>query len=322
MDTHWERTCPYYRLDKRTATQIMKRLTEHNAVETLELLTDGKRNTNYKVTMTNGKRPYLLRIYCNADDIWRNEFAIYHALKETLPLPEIYDSDYNSSLLDRPFAIVEYIPGQTLAQVVADTHNFSNPALFAALGERLACLHQTHYDRVGFLDHRLEVTQPLPPLQTWYQMFLSEQTERKLGQRRVQTIQRIVETMTPVFEEMEQAIRLVHGDFRPTNILVNDNGTYTIIDWEFCMAGHPIADIGQFLRYKEQVSPEHEQRFIESYQRASSYQLPPDYNTIARLRDLVNLLQMLTIKEKLPYKDHDLTRLIDTTLNMFKHINR
>lgn len=74
------------------------------------------------------------------------------------------------------------------------------------------------------------------------------------------------------------------------------------------MAGHPIADIGPFLRYEKLINPKHARHFIESYRENSNYQLPTDYLKIAELRDLVNLLQMLNTQNDQPYKDMDLIK--------------
>jgi aminoglycoside phosphotransferase (APT) family kinase protein len=41
-----------------------------------------------------------------------------------------------------------------------------------------------------------------------------------------------------------RAPRLVHGDFRTGNFLVDENGLVAVLDWELCHAGDPAEDLG------------------------------------------------------------------------------
>ncbi len=96
--------------------------------------------------------------------------------------------------------------------------------------------------------------------------------------------------------------------------MMKDGALQGIIDWEGAMAGHPLADIGQFLRYEEHVNAEQERVFIASYTASTVHPLLEPYRDLAKLRDLVNLLQMINIPATLPYKDQDMKRLIHKTV--------
>ena len=50
-------------------------------------------------------------------------------------------------------------------------------------------------------------------------------------------------------EELESDRRLVHGDFNPTNILIDDGAVSGVLDWEYCHSGTPYMDIGNLLRH-------------------------------------------------------------------------
>jgi aminoglycoside phosphotransferase (APT) family kinase protein len=50
-------------------------------------------------------------------------------------------------------------------------------------------------------------------------------------------------------------LTLVHGDFQPSNILVADDGAYSVVDWEVAHVGDPREDLGAYLSYGETVPP-------------------------------------------------------------------
>ena len=65
-----------------------------------------------------------------------------------------------------------------------------------------------------------------------------------------------------------------------------------MLDWEFAFAGAPLNGIGNFLRYSSRQLPEYESGFIEGYVQAGGI-LPDDWRRLARLVDLINLLDFL-----------------------------
>jgi hypothetical protein len=79
------------------------------------------------------------------------------------------------------------------------------------------------------------------------------------------------------------------------------------------MAGHVFGDIGQFLRIKEQITEKTEKLFIDSYNNTTKNKLPEDYRELAKIRDLVNPIQMLNSKHDLHNKDRDLINIIRAT---------
>ena len=46
-------------------------------------------------------------------------------------------------------------------------------------------------------------------------------------------------------DELPEGDRVLHGDFHPANILVNEAGEYSVIDWVDASRGHPAADIAR-----------------------------------------------------------------------------
>jgi len=66
-----------------------------------------------------------------------------------------------------------------------------------------------------------------------------------------------------------------------------------VLDWEFAIAGSPLADIGHFLRYESSVHPTVEPRFSDGYVQAGGC-LPQGWRRLARVVDLIALCESLT----------------------------
>ena len=93
MDQFWERSIPYYPIDMPTAQQLMTGFDPASVVRDIHLLSDGKRNTNYKIHLKNTKTPFLLRIYGAKDlgDCIGKDQVLLDELEDIEVLEENYD---------------------------------------------------------------------------------------------------------------------------------------------------------------------------------------------------------------------------------------
>ena len=83
------------------------------------------------------------------------------------------------------------------------------------------------------------------------------------------------------------------------------------------MAGHPLADIGQFFRYEEYFDKNLIRAFENEYNKHSSYKLITDWYKVSKLRDLVNLMQLINAEEHMPNKYTSIRAIIVNTLRQF-----
>jgi aminoglycoside phosphotransferase (APT) family kinase protein len=314
MDINWERTIPYCDIEQNVVRKIFDAYKSDCDIASIELLPGGKRNSNYKVQLKGDRKKYLLRVYCEPDNTWSRELGIHRRMREQIPVPEVIFGDFNHEIFELPYAVFEFIDGMTLDHCVLREAKPINKDMFYSLGRELAEVHSIKYDTVGFIDGDMQVTLQLPPVIEWYDMFLEGTAARKLGAALAEKIRRAVNDNCSVLNTLDQDARLVHGDFRPTNIIVCNDGSHRIIDWEFAMAGHPVSDLGQFLRYEEQVNEQNADAFISGYENGAGCDFSTDLKKTVLLRDLINLIQMLNCEQKKPYKDADLIRLISKTI--------
>ncbi len=74
--------------------------------------------------------------------------------------------------------------------------------------------------------------------------------------------------------------RLIHCDYNLKNILIRRVGSSWkvagVLDWEFAIAGSPLVDVGNFLRFEDELPPGLGESFIKGYL-SDSNELPDNW---------------------------------------------
>jgi len=313
MDDMWERKIPFLSIDLTTVKHLFRQYDPAWIVSSFSPLKEGKRNTNYVVRTIAPERRFLLRIFPSKEEGWHMEKTLRSRLAPQVPLQTLFHIGHDDAIGNRFYAIYEYAEGVSLLEATRAGY-VPNEELFDRLGRVLAAIHRHPYDRAGFLNEGLEVAQELPPLETWFELFLNDRARRRLGSSIATKIEQLVQDNVGTLRDIDSRYALVHGDFRPTNLLVHQGKLSCVLDWEFATALHPIADFGQLFRYDDQFAPHHKQALIRAYEAETGTPLPSDWEQRGRLRDLANLVQMIGDNEDFPDKYADLRQLIERTL--------
>lgn len=309
MDLYWERTRPYHAISSVEIVALFRKASIRLDIETYSVIHCGLRNTNIYVEGCDGIK-YVLRIYAPKDTWWEKEKAVAESLPKDILRPELLFVSGPSDSFENSYAIFEYISGHTLDSGVEDK------TVYANIGEKLAILHNYQcYDQVGFFGEDLSIQTVLPPLFEWYKIFITDTVIGKLAVGDVERLFAFIERHHNQIAKIDKEICFVHNDFRPINIIIDESDRPFFIDWEGAMAGHIYGDIGQFLRFREQVSFESEKIFIDSYNQNANRKLDRNYYLMAKIRDLINYLQLLGGTDK-PNMDKDLVRLIQEVIAM------
>lgn len=303
MEYDWERTFPFVNINKTEVSKLFEGILEENNIINIMPINEGCRTTNYIVETDDFQKKYILKIFFSSELNYKKEFKLLTELKKnpTIPVPNIYKINTHEIIGNKEYAIYEYMEGRTVGKAVSEgcvlkEEFVRNVARF------LANIHSYKFDKLGFLDEKLTVKEELPPLISWYEICMGDRAKKRFGESIVDKINHIVKENQEALVKLDKDIRLVHGDFQGTNILIKDGKLSGVLDWEFAMAGHPLADIGQFFRYDEYFNRDLIRAFEEEYNKYSSYKLINDWYKISKLRDLVNLIQLINRKEELPRK--------------------
>jgi aminoglycoside phosphotransferase (APT) family kinase protein len=93
------------------------------------------------------------------------------------------------------------------------------------------------------------------------------------------------------------ARQLVHADYNAKNLLVTAGtggwSVSAVLDWEFACSGSPLADIGNMLRFGEQIPAPFADSFIAGYVAAGG-ELPARWRELSAALDLYALADFLT----------------------------
>ncbi len=236
-------------------------------------LLPGKCNTNYALTLSDGKR-FVLRLRSRGDA--ERESAVMDLARTVVPVPE-------EVARGEGWSIYTFIEGRLLSEV---------PECLCAAAEALARLSEVTFQLSGWI----QADGSIAPFDFGEgddfttSMLKRPEVRAWLGEETAEAIPRIMACEAGTFAEVGAQHSLVHGDFNPTNILVHNGVVSGVVDWEFSHSGTPYMDIGNLLRH---TAPERHS-YIETGLRSGGMSLPADWKKRAQLIDLSSYLEFLT----------------------------
>ncbi|HLY55821.1 MAG TPA: phosphotransferase family protein [Stellaceae bacterium] len=164
------------------------------------------------------------------------EVPILRALAESgLPIPEILHVEAIETVLGPPFLLMRRLPG-------APTGDFTafagvDPEFVAGAASALARLHAIDPRTAGFADAAGELRRRVDA--AW----------RQWRDNAIEPSPLIDFAFHWVSERCDEPYRrqaIVHGDYRPHNLLAADGQLSGVLDWEFAHLGDPAEDLAYF----------------------------------------------------------------------------
>jgi len=210
----------------------------------------GRSNLTFEVRDQSGqswalRRPPTGNVLATAHDMVR-EHRIMSALADTdVPVPTMTGLCTDHQVIGADFYVMDWVDGHVVrtSQVAQDFAIDVRKAMGASVIDNLARIHQVDIDAVGLGDFAKRTG------------YIERQIRRWKGQVDATTSP----TAPPVIEAFEQIskripdespTRLVHGDYRLDNTIVDDDGqVVAVLDWELTTLGDPLADVGAMLCY-------------------------------------------------------------------------
>ena len=212
-----------------------------------ELIAGGHSNLTYRFTDQASqsfvlRRPPLGHVLESAHDMGR-EFRIISALQDSgVPVPKTFGLCEEALVNDASFYVMSYVEGivphtavPMESMLMEDRWSFGVHVV-----EVLARLHTINPDDIGLGQLGRKEAYLDRQLKRWTQQWLATKTHE---------IPDMDESLRLLHENKPEQIgsAIVHGDYRPGNMLIRNGKMVALLDWELCTLGDPLADVGYLL---------------------------------------------------------------------------
>lgn len=229
---------------------VTRWLVEHldaiTAPLTFTLIAGGHSNLTFKIDDAQGRayvlrRPPLGHVLESAHDMAR-EHRIISALADTdVPVAATFGLCQDADVNGADFYIMGYCEGtvlhgaeQSRTLTPEERARFSRHVI-----EVLVNLHGIDPDDVGLGDLGRKEAYIARQLRRWTRQWEATKTHEI---PEMDEVRRLLDDMP---EQVGASI--VHGDYRPGNMMVKDGRMAALFDWELCTLGDPLADVGYLL---------------------------------------------------------------------------
>jgi aminoglycoside phosphotransferase (APT) family kinase protein len=215
-----------------------------------DLIAGGLSNLSYRVMDGNGtrwvlRRPPLGHVLATAHDMSR-EFKIIDALATTnVPVPPLVGLCTDDAVNGAPFYVMDFVDG-VIARDRTSADSLSPEARRRSgesLVEVLAAIHAVDIDACGLGD--------LGRKEAYVERQISRWTRQWEATRDgdVPVMEELSTRLAAAIPEQGPAT-IVHGDYRLDNCILDSDGSVaSVLDWELCTLGNPLADVGLMLVY-------------------------------------------------------------------------
>lgn len=320
LKLHWERFKAHVDLDISAAAKLLFPY-DQSPIESLNLLSEGCANTNYKVTFKNNTSPVVIRIYVREKSALSRELAIHQFIANKIPIPAYLYSDARCDHYPYPYAITEWIDGVLMREVVLKKNEQAIKECAFEAGKYLNQLRKIKFSDGGFFQEGL-IVRPFNETEKYLPYVLNLLKDRvvieSLGKSLLDAVTNLVKQYSALLPDENEA-NLTHADYDPANIMVKQYHDKwkiaAILDWEFAFSGTYLLDVGMMLRYSHKLSPCYEQQFIAGIE-SNGFCLPKDWKKQAKLMDLLCLLQLAHYNPFMerPKMNRDVVSLIEDTV--------
>lgn len=181
------------------------------------------------------------------------EARVMSALRDTaVPVPTVRVVGSSADPLGVPSHVTDFVAGYVLGDAEAAARYLSPEALRTAsvdIVASLAKLHSVDPDEVGLGDFAPRGHYLGRQLHRWRSIV------HDAGAREVDSLARDLLDLADILEAdlpPEVGARIVHGDYRLGNAIVDDGGrVQALLDWELATLGDPLADLGLLVSFWE-----------------------------------------------------------------------
>jgi len=247
---------------------------------------------------------YIVKLYTQRKgDGTKKEDRLCHALRYLVPTPEVIALGKTQE--GTPYLVSRRMHGTTLQLIWNGLSEAEKRQYSAALGTTLALIHNSPTAEIEDV-----VPRPEQPLQQSVRKRVRDLLDTAVRQKLLSLetadgLRAYCNARTESVSEAEAV--LLHGGFRPGNLIVAEGRVTGVIDWEDAHLGDPAEELALVLH--RTVPEAFHESFLASYQ--ASRPLPPSLDSLRLVYPLLYYLKFLpeipTWKE-FPAKQANYTR--------------
>ena len=295
----WNGRHDFVLLNEATLNAMLQPVFPGKRVVEVEMFTAGLCNTNYKIRVSDLADTFILRLYIRDRAACQKDYDIFNLVRKRVPVPELLYVDRDGSRYDTAYAVMKWVDGTLLSDVIATGNTADSIGCAYAVGTTLAQIGAYKFLQGGFFGTGLSIAQPFDAdnaafLDIIEQFLFKGNAGQRLGDALRDQLWSFVTVHASYLDSVKNDASLVHSDFKGVNILVRQEQkrwhVVAVLDWEFAFAGSPLTDVANMLRYERLLPKRFESEFIRGY-RDEGGQLPREWKRTSKLLDLLSLCE-------------------------------
>lgn len=218
-----------------------------------------------------GHVPMVLKI-CSRFHDYKNEIYFLNHFSKQIQVPKILANLEPGSEIYGAI-LMEFLPGNFL------TPKLINHNIAFEIGRSLAIIHENKTDGFGYLNRNLNLT--LNPITHFKEKFEESLNECKnhLSDYFISKIESYLQESLHLLKDVDGPC-MIHRDFRPANIMVDNDTLIGIIDWSSARSGFAEDDFCSIEHGEWEDFNGHKTAFKEGYK---SIRKIPDYGSLIPL---------------------------------------
>lgn len=180
------------------------------------------------------------------------EYALLRLLADAdaIAMPTVHHYDSTGEHLGTKCIVLDHVQGRSLQAIIGGMTPASAVAEHGTeLVDTLANVHTIDPDTVS------AVLEPPASWNDYLSGLIDRFRQADAGHVESMPFLRYVASWLDANRPPPLPLRIVHSDFQPSNIMVDEEGTYLLIDWELAHIGDPREDIGYYITYSAALGP-------------------------------------------------------------------
>ena len=211
------------------------------------LIAGGHSNLTYKFTDQRGgsyvlRRPPLGHVLESAHDMAREHRIVSAVAQSKVPVPTTYGVCEDTEVNGSPFYLMEFVDGLVphKQEAVEPLSGDERRSFGLHVAGVLSDLHLVDPDDIGLGNLARKEAYLARQLKRWTAQWEATKTHE---------IPEMDESLRLLHEDVPDQVgaAIVHGDYRPGNMMIRDGRMVALLDWELCTLGDPLADVGYFM---------------------------------------------------------------------------